>query len=81
MEGAIEAGERAARQVIHVMGKISESQVWVDEPFCADDNFPVVPLPTTFVEKILPSVPQFLCIGATSVFAAVVTVLVHKYFK
>lgn len=32
MDGAVEAGERAAREVLHAMGKISEVEIWQDEP-------------------------------------------------
>ncbi|KDR10460.1 Amine oxidase [flavin-containing] B [Zootermopsis nevadensis] len=32
MNGAIEAGERAAREVLHSQGKISKSDIWVKEP-------------------------------------------------
>ena len=32
MDGAVEAGERAAREVLHARGKIPASQIWLDEP-------------------------------------------------
>jgi len=32
LEGAVQSGERAARQVLHSMGEIPESQIWQDEP-------------------------------------------------
>uniref|UniRef100_A0A672IDQ0 Amine oxidase n=1 Tax=Salarias fasciatus TaxID=181472 RepID=A0A672IDQ0_SALFA len=32
MEGAVQAGERAAREIMCAMGKIHQSQVWQDEP-------------------------------------------------
>ncbi|KAI1241513.1 hypothetical protein IHE44_0004986 [Lamprotornis superbus] len=32
MEGAVQAGERAAREVLHSMGKISKSEIWMPEP-------------------------------------------------
>ncbi|NWU99195.1 AOFA oxidase, partial [Upupa epops] len=32
MEGAVQAGERAAREVLHSMGKITEDEIWVPEP-------------------------------------------------
>lgn len=32
MDGAIAAGERAAREVLHALGKITTSQIWRDEP-------------------------------------------------
>jgi len=79
MEGAIEAGERSARQILFVMGKISESEVWIDEPFNKDVSFPEVSLEMTFIEKILPSVPEFMCICATPAIA-VAAFFVYKYF-
>ncbi|KAG2457064.1 AOF oxidase, partial [Polypterus senegalus] len=32
MEGAVQAGERAAREILYKMGKISESEIWKPEP-------------------------------------------------
>ncbi|XP_015682120.1 amine oxidase [flavin-containing] A-like [Protobothrops mucrosquamatus] len=31
MEGAVQAGERAAREILHSMGKISKNEIWVTE--------------------------------------------------
>ena len=58
MEGAIQAGERAAREVLHAMGRIGLSDIWVDEPGVPE--FPELPVEKMFLEKILPSVPTFL---------------------
>lgn len=32
MEGAIQAGERAAREILYTMGKITRDQIWQEEP-------------------------------------------------
>ena len=32
MEGAVQSGERAAREVLHKMNKISQEEVWRKEP-------------------------------------------------
>jgi monoamine oxidase len=32
MDGAVEAGERAAREILHRFGKIEENEIWQDEP-------------------------------------------------
>ncbi|NXF85388.1 AOFA oxidase, partial [Eubucco bourcierii] len=32
MEGAVQAGERAAREVLYHMGKISKNEIWMPEP-------------------------------------------------
>ncbi|CAH1781670.1 unnamed protein product, partial [Owenia fusiformis] len=33
MEGAVQSGERAAREILHVLGKISSDEIWQDEPY------------------------------------------------
>ncbi|XP_070574713.1 amine oxidase [flavin-containing] B-like [Ptychodera flava] len=58
MEGGIQAGERAAREVLHADGKISEDEIWQDEPESLD--VPATPLHISKIEKMLPSVPAFL---------------------
>jgi len=55
MEGAIQAGERAAREVLHAMGRIEESEIWKDEDISPD--WPEVPMEPSFFQKCLPSVP------------------------
>ncbi|NXA11931.1 AOFA oxidase, partial [Sapayoa aenigma] len=32
MEGAVQAGERAAREILYSMGRISKSEIWMPEP-------------------------------------------------
>ncbi|XP_066170168.1 amine oxidase [flavin-containing] A-like [Sylvia atricapilla] len=60
MEGAVQAGERAAREVLHSMEKISKSEIWMPEPESKD--VPALPFPTTFWERNLPSAPGLLCL-------------------
>ncbi|XP_077150932.1 amine oxidase [flavin-containing] B-like isoform X1 [Ranitomeya variabilis] len=68
MEGAIEAGERAAREIMCRMGLIGENQIWVPEPESVD--VPALPIPTTFLERNLPSAQGFLrFIGCTTFLA------------
>lgn len=68
MEGAIEAGERAAREVMCKMGLIGEDQIWVPEPESVD--VPALPITTTFLERNLPSTQGLLrFIGYTAFFA------------
>ncbi|KAK2840341.1 hypothetical protein Q5P01_014081 [Channa striata] len=64
MEGAVQAGERAAREVMCAMGKIHQSQIWQTEPQCAE--VPSVPFVTTFWERNLPSVGSFLKFAGVS---------------
>ncbi|XP_071799138.1 amine oxidase [flavin-containing] B-like isoform X2 [Asterias amurensis] len=73
MEGAIQAGERAAREIQHRMGKIEENEIWQDEP--ESKEVPALPIPTTFYERNAPSVPGlFKFIGRTVVLSAVIGV-------
>ncbi|CAH1245275.1 MAOB [Branchiostoma lanceolatum] len=58
MDGAVEAGERAAREVLHAMGKIPEDEIWQEEPPSVD--VPHTPMAVDPLEKYLPSVPQLL---------------------
>ncbi|XP_067109499.1 amine oxidase [flavin-containing] [Osmerus mordax] len=66
MEGAIQAGERAAREIMCAMGKIPASQIWQPEPESIE--VPAHPFVTTFWERNLPSVGGFLkFVGITSI--------------
>jgi len=58
MDGAVSSGERAAREVLHAMGKIGRDQIWQVEPVFKE----VAPQPfvSTFWERNSPSVPGFL---------------------
>ncbi|XP_076436051.1 amine oxidase [flavin-containing]-like [Babylonia areolata] len=58
MEGAIQAGERAAREILHLKGLISTEEIWQDEP--EDEEIKAQPLDLTLWEKVAPSVPGFL---------------------
>ncbi|XP_043913094.1 amine oxidase [flavin-containing]-like [Protopterus annectens] len=72
MDGAVEAGERAAREVLCAMGRITESEVWKEEPESQD--VPSLPITRSFWENHLPSVPGFLTIlGLSTVLAALTT--------
>ncbi|XP_028902432.1 amine oxidase [flavin-containing] A isoform X1 [Ornithorhynchus anatinus] len=76
MEGAVQAGERAAREVLHAMGKITKSEIWKTEPESQD----VVarPITTTFWERNLPSVPGLLKLIGLSASAAAVGLVVFR---
>ncbi|XP_045406598.1 amine oxidase [flavin-containing] B-like [Lemur catta] len=78
LEGAVEAGERVAQEVLPATGKIPEDEIWQSEPESAD--VPVQPTTTTFLERHFPSVPGRLkFIGLTTIFSAVaLSFLVHK---
>ncbi|XP_038658015.1 amine oxidase [flavin-containing] [Scyliorhinus canicula] len=68
MDGAVQAGERAAREILHEMGKISKSEIWQAEPESLD--VPAFPFKTTFWERNLPSVSGFLKLCGWSTFLA-----------
>ncbi|XP_029458986.1 LOW QUALITY PROTEIN: amine oxidase [flavin-containing] A-like [Rhinatrema bivittatum] len=80
MEGAVQAGERAAREVLCSMGKISEKDVWMPEPESVD--VPALPITTTFWERNLPSVQGLLKLFEISVFfTSAAAVGLHVYRK
>ncbi|XP_041453825.1 amine oxidase [flavin-containing] B-like [Lytechinus variegatus] len=58
MDGAIQAGERAAREILHAIGKISKDDVWQEEPESKD--MPALPFEESFLERNTPSVSGFL---------------------
>ncbi|XP_033759978.1 amine oxidase [flavin-containing]-like isoform X2 [Pecten maximus] len=69
MEGAVQAGERAAREILFAEHSISESEIWKDEP--ENQRVKARPFHTTFWERNAPSVPAFFrIIGVTSVLTA-----------
>nr|XP_042896241.1 amine oxidase [flavin-containing] [Parasteatoda tepidariorum] len=58
MEGAIEAGERSAREILYAMGKITQDKVFQREPESSD--IIAKPFEVSFAERYTPSVPTFL---------------------
>ncbi|XP_063811694.1 amine oxidase [flavin-containing] A-like [Pseudophryne corroboree] len=68
MEGAIEAGERAAREIMCKMGLLTEHQIWVPEPESTD--VPALPITTTFLERNLPTSQGLLRFFGYSAFFA-----------
>uniref|UniRef100_A0A8C8BAU0 Amine oxidase n=1 Tax=Otus sunia TaxID=257818 RepID=A0A8C8BAU0_9STRI len=80
MEGAVQAGERAAREVLHHMGRISMNEIWMPEPESKD--VPARPFTTTFWERNLPSVPGLLCLLSSTVcFTSVAAAGLFAYKK
>ncbi|KAK2154325.1 hypothetical protein LSH36_271g07045 [Paralvinella palmiformis] len=76
MEGAIQSGERAAREVLCLLNKINESDIDQEEPLLAE--FPEHPVNVTIIEHMLPSVSSFLwCTGA--VLTCLVAWYIPKY--
>ncbi|XP_048246549.1 amine oxidase [flavin-containing]-like isoform X2 [Haliotis rufescens] len=69
MDGAVQAGERAAREILHTMGKIRADQIWQAEP--EDMEVKARPFDVSFWESNAPSVPGLLkLLGFTSLLSA-----------
>ncbi|GAB0178324.1 amine oxidase B-like [Grus japonensis] len=80
MEGAVQAGERAAREILFAMRKIPDSEIWKPEPESID--VPALPITTTFWERNLPSVPGLLkLIGFSTFFTSVAVAGLFAYKK
>lgn len=63
INGAIQAGERAAKEVLNAQGIVPKERIWEPEAPC-DDVIPEIPFKDTFMEKHLPSVGAFLSLVA-----------------
>ncbi|XP_012498278.1 PREDICTED: amine oxidase [flavin-containing] A [Propithecus coquereli] len=77
MEGAVEAGERAAREVLNALGKVAKKDIWVQEP--ESEDVPSVEITHTFWERNLPSVPGLLKIIGFSTTVTAVWIIMHKF--
>ena len=78
MDGAVQAGERAAREVLCAMGKISEQDIHQTEP--PSQDVPPVPCQLTTFQSWLPTVPVFLT-TVTAITALVGVVSLRHYLK
>jgi monoamine oxidase len=76
MDGAVQAGERAAREVLHQMGTISEQEIHQDEP--TPPYVIVTPCQLTLLQQCLPTVPGFVM--GIVVIAAVGGFISYKHF-
>ncbi|XP_003725257.1 amine oxidase [flavin-containing] B [Strongylocentrotus purpuratus] len=62
MEGAVQAGERAAREVLHAQGKIKKQDIWQVEP--DNPDWPYTKFEMSFLERMAPSISGLLgCVG------------------
>ncbi|XP_006902465.1 PREDICTED: amine oxidase [flavin-containing] A-like [Elephantulus edwardii] len=77
MEGAVEAGERAAREVLNALGKVAKRDIWVHEPESKD--VPSMEITHSFWERNLPSVTGLLKIMGFSTSITVLWFVVHKF--
>ncbi|XP_053562467.1 amine oxidase [flavin-containing] A-like [Bombina bombina] len=79
MEGAVQAGERAAREIMCTMGLISENEIWLPEPESLD--VPALPFTSTFWERNSPSsqgLLRFLCYSAFFASASALGIYAYK---
>ncbi|XP_072913755.1 amine oxidase [flavin-containing]-like isoform X2 [Hemitrygon akajei] len=77
MDGAVQAGERAAREVMCAMGIIPEAAIWTPEPEIQE--VPSRPFTTTLWMRHLPSVPVFLqLLGFSTCLTVVIAVIARK---
>ncbi|XP_063811696.1 amine oxidase [flavin-containing]-like isoform X2 [Pseudophryne corroboree] len=80
LEGAIQAGERAVREILFDLGKIPESDIWMPEPQSLD--IPALPIATTFWERSLPSVESLLkLLGFSALLTSTAALSVMIYQK
>ncbi|KAL6080703.1 hypothetical protein STEG23_008847, partial [Scotinomys teguina] len=77
MEGAVQAGERAAREVLNALGKVAKKDIWVEEPDSKD--VPAFEITHTFLERNLPSVPGLLKITGFSTSVALLCFVLYKF--
>lgn len=76
MDGAIRAGKRAARQVLHVSGRLNESQIWQEEP--ESKMVPPKPFEYPRSHRYAPSIGSLIC-GARLLFGvALLTFALRK---
>uniref|UniRef100_A0A674BJR4 Amine oxidase n=1 Tax=Salmo trutta TaxID=8032 RepID=A0A674BJR4_SALTR len=80
MEGAVQAGERAAREVRAFTMQIPQNQIWQTEPESME--VPSLPFVTTFWERNLPSVGGFInFLGVASVLSVATAAGLLAYKK
>nr|AIT11918.1 monoamine oxidase [Platynereis dumerilii] len=79
MDGAVEAGERAARESLNAMGMLPEDQIWQVEPMSQD--VPTRPLKISTWESVAPSVDSIVRLTSTVAFGALLgyTAMKHQH--
>ncbi|XP_012783233.2 amine oxidase [flavin-containing] A [Ochotona princeps] len=76
MEGAVEAGERAAREILNALGKVAKKDIWVPEP--ESEDVPSLEITPTFLERNLPSVPGLMKIIGVSTSVTALCFILYK---
>lgn len=77
MDGAIEAGERAAREILFEMGKITADKIWLQEP--PSEDVIDKAFENTFGKNYTPSISGFLAIMTFSTFVGLTPLVFFLY--
>ncbi|GFU15786.1 amine oxidase [Trichonephila clavipes] len=77
MDGAIEAGERAAREILCKMGKITADKIWLQEP--PFEDVIAEPSKKSFGEKYSLSISRFFTIMTFSTFVGLAPLVFFLY--
>ncbi|KAK7090411.1 amine oxidase [flavin-containing]-like [Littorina saxatilis] len=78
MEGAVQAGERAAREVLHIKGLVSADEIWQDEP--EDEEVRAEPWRLSWQQTMAPTVPAFVTsLSLLAAIAAGVTLTLWRH--
>nr|KAF6435941.1 monoamine oxidase A [Rousettus aegyptiacus] len=77
MEGAVEAGERAARQVLNALGRLPKQDICIQEP--ESEDVPAFEITHTFWERNLPSVSGLLKIVGFPTSVTALCFLAYKF--
>lgn len=77
MDGAVEAGERAARESLNALGLIPQDQVWQTEP--PSQIVPTRPINVSLWERVAPSVDGVILLSKTAALAAVLGFVATKH--
>jgi monoamine oxidase len=73
MDGAVEAGERSARNALVHLGRLPRAMFEAVSRPAPSPQLPFVPMDITYAERhLVPSVPQALCIAVTAAAAVAV---------
>lgn len=77
MDGAISAGKRAAREILHLSGNLNEDEVWKEEP--ASDVVPPRPFVYPNSHKYAPSIGGLLRFTSHLLFASSLALALMAY--
>ncbi|XP_033638849.1 amine oxidase [flavin-containing] B-like [Asterias rubens] len=79
MDGAVQAGERAAREVLCAKGMLNENEIWEPEPDPENDGVTNNPYANSLFLRTVPSVSTFLKLVGGSVTIGTVAALLYLH--